>query len=95
MLYKFQTRIIMFYDVSCKLSCNYFLLVIHMFFPNAVVSICRTDFTTFFAKISEHKIFIGMLPKNVSDAQVSALFSNYGTIKELQLLRSYQQTSKG
>ncbi|KAL1542683.1 condensin subunit [Salvia divinorum] len=43
----------------------------------------------------EHKIFIGMLPKNVSDAEVSALFSNYGTIKELQLLRGYQQTSKG
>ncbi|XP_057782440.1 RNA-binding protein BRN1-like isoform X2 [Salvia miltiorrhiza] len=43
----------------------------------------------------EHKLFIGMLPKNVSDAEVSALFSNYGTIKDLQLLRGYQQTSKG
>ncbi|KAG6431884.1 hypothetical protein SASPL_103455 [Salvia splendens] len=65
------------------------------FSPNAVVSICRIDFTIFFAKISEHKIFIGMLPKNLSDAEVSALFSNYGTIKELQLVRGYQQTSKG
>lgn len=43
----------------------------------------------------EHKLFIGMLPKNVSDAEVSELFSNYGTITDLQLLRGYQQTSKG
>ncbi|CAA2965901.1 RNA-binding protein BRN1-like [Olea europaea var. sylvestris] len=43
----------------------------------------------------EHKLFIGMLPKNVSDAEVSALFSEYGTIKDLQILRGSQQTSKG
>ncbi|XP_011079755.1 RNA-binding protein BRN1 isoform X1 [Sesamum indicum] len=43
----------------------------------------------------EHKLFIGMLPKNVSDAEVSTLFSQYGTIKDLQLLRGSQQTSKG
>ncbi|XP_057534977.1 RNA-binding protein BRN1 [Amaranthus tricolor] len=43
----------------------------------------------------EHKLFVGMLPKNVSDAEVSALFSQYGTIKELQILRGSQQTSKG
>ncbi|XP_028762254.1 RNA-binding protein BRN1 [Neltuma alba] len=43
----------------------------------------------------EHKLFIGMLPKNVSEAEVSALFSNYGTIKDLQILRGSQQTSKG
>ena len=36
-----------------------------------------------------------MLPKNVSEADVSALFSQYGTIKELQILRGSQQTSKG
>lgn len=36
-----------------------------------------------------------MLPKNVSDAEVSALFSQYGTIKDLQILRGSQQTSKG
>lgn len=46
-------------------------------------------------KMSEHKLFVGMLPKNVTDAEVSAVFSEYGTIKELQLLRGYQQTSKG
>ncbi|KAL5712843.1 condensin subunit [Ranunculus cassubicifolius] len=43
----------------------------------------------------EHKLFVGMLPKNVSDAEVSALFSKYGTIKDLQILRGSQQTSKG
>ncbi|KAJ1435715.1 RNA-binding domain superfamily [Sesbania bispinosa] len=43
----------------------------------------------------EHKLFIGMLPKSVSEDEVSALFSKYGTIKDLQILRSPQQTSKG
>lgn len=43
----------------------------------------------------EHKLFIGMLPKNVSEVEVSELFSNYGTIKDLQILRGSQQTSKG
>ncbi|KAL7151298.1 hypothetical protein ABFS83_04G021600 [Erythranthe nasuta] len=43
----------------------------------------------------EHKIFVGMLPKNVSDAEVSAVFSEYGTVKDLQLLRGYEQSSKG
>nr|XP_043621638.1 RNA-binding protein BRN1 isoform X2 [Erigeron canadensis] len=43
----------------------------------------------------EHKLFIGMLPKNVSEGEVSALFSQYGTPKDLQILRGSQQTSKG
>ncbi|KAK8509883.1 hypothetical protein V6N13_093724 [Hibiscus sabdariffa] len=43
----------------------------------------------------EHKLFVGMLPKNVSEDEVSALFSKYGTIKDLQILRGSQQTSKG
>ncbi|KAL0371384.1 UNVERIFIED_CONTAM: RNA-binding protein BRN1 [Sesamum angustifolium] len=34
----------------------------------------------------EHKLFIGMLPKNVSDAEVSTLFSQYGTIKTCSFL---------
>ncbi|CAL9092160.1 unnamed protein product [Musa textilis] len=42
----------------------------------------------------EHKLFIGMIPKNASDAEVAALFSKYGTIRDLQILRSSQQTSK-
>ncbi|KAI5565292.1 hypothetical protein POPTR_014G135540v4 [Populus trichocarpa] len=42
----------------------------------------------------EHKLFVGMLPKNVSEAEVSDLFSKYGTIKDLQILRGSQQTSK-
>lgn len=36
-----------------------------------------------------------MLPKNVSEVEVSELFSKYGTMKDLQLLRGSQQTSKG
>ncbi|KAH7676816.1 CUG-BP- and ETR3-like factor protein [Dioscorea alata] len=43
----------------------------------------------------EHKLFIGMLPKNVSEAEVSDLFSTYGNVKDLQILRGSQQTSKG
>ncbi|KAF9669380.1 hypothetical protein SADUNF_Sadunf14G0101800 [Salix dunnii] len=35
----------------------------------------------------EHKLFVGMLPKNVSEVEVSDLFSKYGTIKDLQILR--------
>ncbi|XP_072985209.1 RNA-binding protein BRN1 isoform X1 [Typha latifolia] len=42
----------------------------------------------------EHKLFIGMLPKNVMDAEVSSLFESYGNIKDLQILRGSQQTSK-
>uniref|UniRef100_A0A2P2MV84 RRM domain-containing protein n=1 Tax=Rhizophora mucronata TaxID=61149 RepID=A0A2P2MV84_RHIMU len=36
-----------------------------------------------------------MLPKNVSDTEVSDVFSTYGTIKGLQILRGAQQTNKG
>ncbi|RAL43533.1 hypothetical protein DM860_012674 [Cuscuta australis] len=43
----------------------------------------------------EHKLFVGMLPKNVSDAELLALFSQFGTIKDLQIIRGSQQTSKG
>ncbi|CAN6853267.1 unnamed protein product [Brassica oleracea] len=43
----------------------------------------------------EHKLFVGMLPKSVSEAELLSLFSKYGTIKDLQILRGAQQTSKG
>ncbi|KAF2545328.1 hypothetical protein F2Q70_00019278 [Brassica cretica] len=43
----------------------------------------------------EHKLFVGMLPKNVSEAEVLSLFSKYGTIKDVQILRGSLQTSKG
>uniref|UniRef100_J3L7P4 RRM domain-containing protein n=1 Tax=Oryza brachyantha TaxID=4533 RepID=J3L7P4_ORYBR len=42
----------------------------------------------------EHKLFIGMLPKNVTDTELTDLFSKYGNIKDLQILRGSQQTSK-
>uniref|UniRef100_A0A1J3IER8 CUGBP Elav-like family member 5 n=2 Tax=Noccaea caerulescens TaxID=107243 RepID=A0A1J3IER8_NOCCA len=43
----------------------------------------------------EHKLFVGMLPKNVSEAELLSLFSKYGTIKDLQILRGSLQSSKG
>ncbi|XP_010494568.1 PREDICTED: probable WRKY transcription factor 16 isoform X2 [Camelina sativa] len=43
----------------------------------------------------EHKLFVGMLPKNVSEAEVQSLFSKYGTIKDLQILGGSQLTSRG
>lgn len=43
----------------------------------------------------EHKLFVGMLPKDVSEAEVADLFSKYGAIKDLQIIRGSQQTSKG
>ncbi|KAL1816605.1 hypothetical protein ACET3Z_019179 [Daucus carota] len=43
----------------------------------------------------EHKLFVGMLPKNVTEVEVSDLFSQYGDIKDLQILRGSQQTNKG
>ncbi|XP_010556802.1 PREDICTED: LOW QUALITY PROTEIN: RNA-binding protein BRN1-like [Tarenaya hassleriana] len=43
----------------------------------------------------EHKLFVGMLPKNVAEAEVLSIFSQYGIIKDLQILRGSQQTSKG
>lgn len=36
-----------------------------------------------------------MLPKNVTELEVSDLFSQYGDIKDLQILRGSQQTNKG
>ncbi|KAE8783865.1 shaggy-related protein kinase kappa [Hordeum vulgare] len=42
----------------------------------------------------EHNLFIGMLPKNVEDTELTDLFSKYGNIKDLQILRGSQQTSK-
>lgn len=56
------------------------------------VSHC-TDMSTLL--LPEHKLFIGMLPKNVTDTEMTDLFSQYGNIKDLQILRGSQQTSKG
>ncbi|VAH18576.1 unnamed protein product [Triticum turgidum subsp. durum] len=56
-----------------------------------LVSHC-TDMSTLL--LSEHKLFIGMLPKNVTDTEMTDLFSQYGNIKDLQILRGSQQTSK-
>lgn len=44
---------------------------------------------------TEHKLFIGMLPKGASKADVMAVFSPYGSIKELSVIKGSQPTSKG
>jgi CUG-BP- and ETR3-like factor len=36
-----------------------------------------------------------MLPKNVTDTELADLFSKYGNINDLQILRGSQHTSKG
>ncbi|KAI4326477.1 hypothetical protein MLD38_031789 [Melastoma candidum] len=43
----------------------------------------------------EHKLFVGMLPKNVTEDEVSKVFSEYGNIKDMHILRVSQKTSKG
>jgi RNA recognition motif-containing protein len=36
-----------------------------------------------------------MLPKNVTDTELTDLFSKYGNVTDLQILRGSQQTNKG
>ncbi|XP_052161074.1 RNA-binding protein BRN1-like isoform X2 [Oryza glaberrima] len=43
---------------------------------------------------AEQKLFIGMLPRDVKENEVSALFSQYGNIRQLKILRSPQKTRK-
>lgn len=42
----------------------------------------------------EHKLFVGMLPKNASEADLTAVFSPFGVIKELTVIKG-SQASKG
>lgn len=42
----------------------------------------------------EHKLFVGMLPKNVSEADLTAIFSPFGIIKELTVIKG-SQASRG
>ncbi len=45
--------------------------------------------------VAEHKLFIGMLPKGATKADVMAVFLPYGNIKELSVIKGSQPTSKG
>lgn len=75
---------------------EYFLVVVPSSFSNIFFLFELHVYSLILlTKMSEHKLFVGMLPKNVSDAEVSALFSEYGTIRDLQILRGSQLTSKG
>ncbi|KAL3686285.1 hypothetical protein R1sor_008859 [Riccia sorocarpa] len=43
----------------------------------------------------EHKLFVGMLPNSVTEADVSNIFSKFGRIKELSVIKGSQPNSKG
>ncbi|KAL2624054.1 hypothetical protein R1flu_008299 [Riccia fluitans] len=43
----------------------------------------------------EHKLFIGMLPSSVTEADVSNIFLKFGRIKELSVIKGLQPSSKG
>ncbi|KAG6557547.1 hypothetical protein Mapa_000821 [Marchantia paleacea] len=43
----------------------------------------------------EHKLFIGMLPNSVSEADVTNIFLKFGRIKELSVIKGSQPSSKG
>lgn len=45
--------------------------------------------------LSERKLFVGMLSKKLSENDVRALFSNYGTIEECTVLRDPAGNSRG
>uniref|UniRef100_A0A0D9X2K1 RRM domain-containing protein n=1 Tax=Leersia perrieri TaxID=77586 RepID=A0A0D9X2K1_9ORYZ len=43
---------------------------------------------------AEQNLFVGMLPRDVKENEVSALFAKYGNIRKMKLLRGPQKTSK-
>lgn len=43
----------------------------------------------------ESKLFIGMLPKNITDMEVAAILSQYGSVLEAIVLKDINGTSKG
>ncbi|GBG88219.1 hypothetical protein CBR_g46786 [Chara braunii] len=43
----------------------------------------------------EHKLFIGMLPRHVTESDIRNLFSRFGEIKDLSMLKASNQVSKG
>jgi len=46
-------------------------------------------------KEEERKLFVGMLPKTFSDAELKALVSRYGIVEEATILRDKDGLSKG
>lgn len=46
-------------------------------------------------KLSERKLFVGMLNRKLNENDVRKLFDNHGNIEECTVLRDHNQTSKG
>ena len=44
---------------------------------------------------NEYKLFIGMLPKNIDENFLEKLFSMYGELKEIVVIRNHNGISKG
>ena len=45
--------------------------------------------------VGEYKLFIGMLPKNIDENYLEKLFSIYGELKEIVVIRNHNGISKG
>jgi hypothetical protein len=45
--------------------------------------------------VEERKLFIGMLPKTYTDADVRRLFQSFGTVDDCTILRDLEGHSKG
>ena len=47
------------------------------------------------AAASEHKLFVGMLPRNIDEQAVRSIFSGYGKILEVYIIRDQNGNGRG
>ena len=47
------------------------------------------------AAASEHKLFVGMLPRNIDEQAVRSIFSGYGKILEVYIIRDLNGNGRG
>ena len=73
-------------SISCFV-CSYSTLYITIILTNAN-TLC------IIVGVAEHKLFVGMLPKSVTEEDLTTAFSPFGVIKELTVIKG-SQASKG